>query len=106
MSSLAQEACVSGQARGVMPFSYASFAAAFLPGLLGMRRAPVGGHTDADTLGHTPHERTRRLLVIPPSVLAHAEETGPAPGSTVPHGQRWAPGAISYASGSMVVPDG
>jgi hypothetical protein len=28
------------------------------PGPLGMSRAPVGGHTDADTRGHTPHERT------------------------------------------------
>ena len=66
---------------------YASLPPPSPPGPLGMRRAPVGGHTDADTRGHTPHERTRRLLVIPPSVLAHAEETGPAPGSTVPHGR-------------------
>src|SRR4029453_14813880 len=52
-----------------------------------MSRASVGGHTDANTLGHTPHERTPRLRVIPPSVLAHAEETGPAHGSAVPHGR-------------------
>src|SRR5262249_47747677 len=54
--------------------------------LNGTSRAPVGGHTDADTLGHTLHERTPRWLVIPPSAVAHAAETGPAPGSTVPHG--------------------
>ena len=57
------------------------------PEPLVMSRAPVGGHTDADTRGHTPHERTPRWLVIPPSGLAHAAETGPAPGSTVPPGR-------------------
>jgi len=57
------------------------------PGPLSMSRALVGGRTDADTLGHTPHERTHRLRVIPPSVLAHAEETGLTHGSTVPPGR-------------------
>ena len=52
-----------------------------------MRRALVGGHTDADTRWHTPHEKTSRWCVLPPSQVAHAEETGPAPGSTGPHGR-------------------
>src|SRR5205807_3252032 len=60
-----------------------------------MRRAPVGGHTDADTRSHTPHERPLRWRVLPPSRVAHAEETGPAPGSTVPHG-RGGPQASSH----------
>src|SRR5262245_39000446 len=54
---------------------------------LSMSRAPVGGHTDADTRGHTPHEKTPRWRLILPSGLAHAAETGPAPGSRVPHGR-------------------
>src|SRR5215510_222216 len=64
------------------------------PGPRGLRRA-LGGHTAADTRGHTPHERTPRWRVMPPSVLAHAQETGPAPGSTVPHG-RGVPRAPSH----------
>src|SRR5262249_13906666 len=59
------------------------------------RRAPVGGHTDADTRGHTPHERTPRWRVLLPSRVAEAEAPGPALGSTVPHG-RGGPQAPSH----------
>src|SRR5215510_3036081 len=65
------------------------------PKPLVMSRAPVGGHTDADTRGHMPHERTPRWRVLPPSLMAHAEEPGPAPGSRVPHG-RGGPQAPSH----------
>ena len=65
------------------------------PELLVMSRAPVGGHTDSDIHGHTPHERTPRWRVLPPFRVAHAAETGPAPGSTVPHG-RGVPQAPSH----------
>src|SRR5262245_33888753 len=54
---------------------------------LGISRIPAGGHTDADTRGHTPHERTPRWHVSLPSELAQAAETGPVLGSTVPHGR-------------------
>ena len=39
-------------------------------GPLDMSRAPVGGHTDADTRGHTPHEKTPRWRVGPPDCCA------------------------------------
>ena len=36
-----------------------------------MRRAPVGGHTDADTRGHMPHERTPHWRMLPLQAHCH-----------------------------------
>src|ERR1043166_565327 len=106
LRSLAQEACAYGPSRGVMPCSGASFAAVSCT-----RAAWHASDTRWGAYGRR-YPRSHASRKDTPRVRAPAIPGGAHRGNRTSvwvHGAarpRWAPGAISYASGSMVVPDG
>src|SRR5206468_876514 len=105
MRSLAQEACAYGQARGVMLFSCTYFAAAFSTRAAwhesGTRRGSSGRRYPRSHASRKDTPMARDTAICVGSRQGNRTSTW-FHGAARP---RCAPGAISYASGSIVVPD-